>query len=35
MTCYGCAHCGCDPSDEDGYCYVCADCDDGADGNPG
>ena len=25
--CYGCEHCGCDPSNPDDYCLVCDDCD--------
>lgn len=26
--CYGCIHCGCDPTDEHDYCRTCEECDD-------
>jgi len=27
MSCYGCAHCGCDPDDPDDSCWTCEECD--------
>lgn len=26
VICYGCEHCGCDPTDREGACYACDEC---------